>query len=72
MLTIYSSYAGDSSRGSGQRINMPLRIYKNNILDYGGSVFQSSFDHETNKFLSGVNHDFGVLGSHYIPAITQQ
>lgn len=48
-------------------VNMPFRIYMNNILDYGGyRFFQSSFDpDEAGTYLS-VNHDFWGTWVSYI------
>ena len=55
-----SSYASEVVLNDAQKgVNMPFRIYMNNILNYGGyRFFQSSFDpDEAGTYLS-VNHDF--------------
>ncbi len=63
-----SSYASevtviDPSNG----VNMPFRIYMNNILDYGGyRFFQSSFDQDEAGTYLSVNHDFWGTWVSYI------
>jgi cytochrome c-type biogenesis protein CcsB len=63
-----SSYASevtviDPAKG----VNMPFRIYMNNILDYGGyRFFQSSFDQDEAGTYLSVNHDFWGTWISYI------
>ncbi|MFZ1581542.1 MAG: cytochrome c biogenesis protein ResB, partial [Saprospiraceae bacterium] len=63
-----SSYASevtviDQAKG----VNMPFRIYMNNILDYGGyRFFQSSFDQDEAGTYLSVNHDFWGTWISYI------
>ena len=56
-----SSYASEVTVVDGD-IQMPFRIYMNNVLDYGGFRFyQASYDTDEKGTLLAVNHD--VLGT---------
>jgi len=48
-----------------QNINMPYRIYMNNILDYKNyRFFQASYDRDEKGTVLSVNHDPGTLPSY--------
>lgn len=55
-----SSYASDVTLIDEARdVEMPYRIYMNNILDYGGfRFFQSSYDTDEKGTILSVSHDF--------------
>ncbi|WP_027126447.1 cytochrome c biogenesis protein [Gelidibacter mesophilus] len=56
-----SSYASEVTVLDGE-VQMPFRIYMNNVLDYGGYRFyQASYDTDEKGTLLAVNHD--VLGT---------
>ncbi len=63
-----SSYASEVTLVDGAKgVNMPYRIYMNNILDYGGyRFFQSSFDQDELGTYLSVNHDFWGTWISYI------
>lgn len=63
-----SSYASEVTVVDPQKsVNMPFRIYMNNILDYGGyRFFQSSFDQDEAGTYLSVNHDFWGTWVSYI------
>jgi cytochrome c-type biogenesis protein CcsB len=63
-----SSYASEVTViDPGNGVNMPFRIYMNNILDYGGyRFFQSSFDQDEAGTYLSVNHDFWGTWVSYI------
>ena len=63
-----SSYASEVTViDPSQGVNMPFRIYMNNILDYGGyRFFQSSFDQDEAGTYLSVNHDFWGTWISYI------
>ncbi|MEZ4909641.1 MAG: cytochrome c biogenesis protein CcsA [Saprospiraceae bacterium] len=55
-----SSYASEVVLNDARKgVNLPFRIYMNNILNYGGyRFFQSSFDPDEEGTYLSVNHDF--------------
>jgi cytochrome c-type biogenesis protein CcsB len=63
-----SSYASEVTvLDPAKGVNMPFRIYMNNILDYGGyRFFQSSFDQDEAGTYLSVNHDFWGTWISYI------
>ncbi len=63
-----SSYASEVTLIDGANgVNMPYRIFMNNILDYGGfRFFQSSFDQDELGTYLSVNHDFWGTWISYI------
>jgi cytochrome c-type biogenesis protein CcsB len=63
-----SSYASEVTVVDPQNsVNMPFRIFMNNILNYGGyRFFQSSFDQDEAGTYLSVNHDFWGTWVSYI------
>ncbi|MBK9567835.1 MAG: cytochrome c biogenesis protein CcsA [Saprospiraceae bacterium] len=63
-----SSYASEVTVvDPANGVNMPFRIFMNNILDYGGyRFFQSSFDQDEQGTYLSVNHDFWGTWISYI------
>ncbi len=61
-----ASYASEVTLIDKQNnINMPYRIYMNNVLEYGGfRFFQSSYDQDELGTILSVNNDPGTLPSY--------